>query len=182
MMKRLLSIVFVTALILCLIPLGAARAVTKLDEIETYMITVDMESDGTMDITYHLDWKVLDDSSEGPLTWVKIGIPNEHVDNIKALSSNITNINYYNDGGDYVRIDLDRSCFAGEIVPLDFSIHQSYMYTLDYENNLCSYQFTPGWFEGADVKDLTILWSDNNVLNSDGQKSHSGYIWSGQHR
>jgi hypothetical protein len=165
MIKKLLCSFFILALIFCSAAPIKAIADGSLDEIENYKITVAMEKDGTMDITYHIDWKVLDDTSEGPLSWVKIGIPNQYADNIKALSSSIRNIYYTSDGGDYVRLDLDRNYEANEIVPLDFSIHQSHMYTLD--GSSCTYNFTPGWFDDIEVKSLTILWSDSNVQSSD---------------
>jgi hypothetical protein len=175
MIKRLLCLLFVLTIALSMSPV-IAEASGNLDEIETYKITVDMESDGTMDLTYHIDWKVLDDSSEGPLSWIQVGIPNQHVNNIKALSSNISDISYYSDGGDYVRIDLDRNYYADEIIPLDFSIHQSYMYRLDRENNSCSYEFTPGWYDETDVKSLIILWKNENVLNSDSNSTEGNYL------
>ena len=59
-----------------LIPLFGCKASAKdLDEILDYEITIDVNPDGTLNMIYHVDWKVLDSSSEA-LTWVKIGIPN----------------------------------------------------------------------------------------------------------
>lgn len=175
-MKKLLCSIFIILFLFIAVSPAKAKADGNLDEIENYTITVDMESDGSMDIKYHIDWKVLDDSSEGPLTWVKVGIPNSYADNIKALSSDIKDISYYNEDGDYVRIDLDKSYYAGEIVPFDFSLHQTHMYKLDRDNNLCSYSFTPGWFESADVKSMTILWNNGNVLNSDSTATDGNYL------
>lgn len=82
--------------IFCLFFLGGmtANASEPLDEIQDYTITVHMRPDGTMDIRYYIEWKVLNDESEGPLTWVKIGNPNKHVDEITAISSNIKDIKY----------------------------------------------------------------------------------------
>jgi hypothetical protein len=176
MIRRLLCLSLSVALAVGIVSPLAVKADTKLDEIEEYKITVDMESDGSMDLTYHIDWKVLDSISEGPLTWVKIGIPNQYADNIKALSSNISDIYYYTEDGDYVRIDLDRSYGAGEIVTMDFSVHQSNMYTLDYDNNQCRYEFTPGWFDNIDVKSIMILWNDENVVNSDAHGTEENYL------
>ena len=72
------------ALFISFTPL-TVMAAQPLDEILDYTIQVDMRNDGTMDIAYHIEWKVLDDKSEGPLSWVKIGIPNKNVDEIEAL-------------------------------------------------------------------------------------------------
>ena len=35
--------------------------------------------DGSLDITYDIEWKVLDSTTEGPLTWVQIGTPNSNL-------------------------------------------------------------------------------------------------------
>lgn len=149
-----------------------------LDEIEDYTIRVSMRQDGTMDITYHIEWKVLDSVSEGPLEWVKIGVPNKHIDEIKAKSQNISKIGYLSDGGSYVRIDLDKKYQEGEVVNLDFSIHQSYMYVIDDDEHICRYSFTPGWFDEIDVKHIKIMWKNDNVIESSAKEDDDGYlIW-----
>ena len=148
-------------------PIKAFAVQNPLDEIQEYTITVDMRSDGTMDISYHLDWKVLDDSSEGPLSWVKIGIPNKNVDEIQAHTSNIKKIEYNKDDGKtYVYVYFDRDYYANEIISFDFSIHQSNMYVIDQEDHMLRYSFTPGWFDEIEVKSITIKWNKSNVLKS----------------
>ena len=57
-----------------------------LDYIHDYTITVDPRTDGSLTMSYYLEWEVLDSTSEGPLTWIKIGIPNA---NIAAFTSSI---------------------------------------------------------------------------------------------
>jgi hypothetical protein len=175
-MKKIVCFVAMAFLVLLLLPAVPANAAAPLDEIKYYEIRVDMRNDGTMDIRYHFDWKVLDDISEGPLTWVKIGIPNKHVDSIKAITNNIKKISYLSDSGSYVRIDLDREYHAGETVSFDFSIHQSYMYRLDNASNMCSYTFVPGWFDGIEVETLKILWNKTDVYYSDSTGIEGGYI------
>ena len=149
-----------------------------LDEIQDYTITVNMRPDGTIDIRYHVEWKVLDDTSEGPLEWVKIGNPNMHVDEITALSENIKNIGYLSDGGSYIRIDFDRAYYKNEIVTFDYTIHQSYMYIIEKDSHICRYSFTPGWFDEIEVKNINIRWNDDNVIDSTAEKQEDGYlIW-----
>ena len=104
------------------------NASAYLDQIEQETIEVDVQDDGSAILTYDLDWKVLDSTSEGPLSWVKIGIPNEYVEDLTALSDSIDKISYYGNGGEYVRLDLDREYEAGEVVELEFSIHQHCLY------------------------------------------------------
>lgn len=180
-MKNLLKLSFfaiILGCIICTMLLPANAASTPLDEIQDYTITVNMRPDGTMDIKYHIEWKVLDDTSEGPLEWVKIGNPNKHVDEITALSDNIKNIKYISNGGSYIRIDFNRAYRKNEIVTFDYTIHQSYMYIIEKDSHICRYSFTPGWFEEIAVKNITIKWSDSNVIESTAHKHEDGYlIW-----
>ena len=46
-----------------------AKAADATDEIEHFLITVDVQEDASLLMTYHIDWKVLDDVEYGPLTW-----------------------------------------------------------------------------------------------------------------
>ena len=180
-MKKIFVIVTLVLVCLLLFPVGVgmkANAAGPLDEIQDYEITVHMRPDGTMDIRYHIEWKVLDDSSEGPLEWVKIGNPNMHVDEITAISDNIKDIFYMADRGSYIRVDFDRAYYEDEIVSFDYTIHQSYMYVIEKDSNICRYSFTPGWFEEIEVKNITIKWSDENVIESTCHKHQDGYlIW-----
>ena len=139
---------------------------SHLDQIEEYTIKVVPRSDGTLDMVYHIKWRVLNDQKDGPLTWVKIGIPNSHVDEIVSGSASIKDIRYYSSGGDYVRIDFHDKYYAGQAVNIDFSFHQSYMYTIDKEKGVCNYSFTPGWFEEIDVDNIAIYWLKKDVVSS----------------
>ena len=175
--KTFIAFVCVFVMGLSIAPMGA-QARNPLDEIQDYIIQVDMRPDGTMDIKYHIEWKVLDSTSEGPLEWVKVGCPNMHVDEITALTDNIKKIRYYADNGAYIRVDFDRQYEEGEIVEFDYSIHQSYMYVIEDDAHLCRYSYTPGWFDDIDVKHIRIEWSDKNVIESTAQRTDNNYlIW-----
>ena len=181
-MKRRFMVIMTT---ICMIFAALAFPTTALakdplDEIQNYTIQVDMRPDGTMDIKYHLEWKVLDSTSEGPLEWVKIGCPNYHVDEITALTHNIKDIKYISDGGAYIRVDFDRKYEENEIVEFDYSIHQSYMYVIEEDAHLCRYSFTPGWFDDIEVKNIQIKWSDSNVIECNSDRTENNYlIWEG---
>lgn len=154
----------------------SVMAAEPLDEIEQEVIWIEVQKDGSMYITYELNWKVLDSTSEGPLSWVKIGIPNEYVEELKALSGSIEKIQYYRSRGDYVRLDLNREYEAGETVKLKFSIHQHRMYEETSENY--SYHFTPGWFDDISVKELKIYWAYDEGVSSDMEfiSEEEGYL------
>lgn len=152
-----------------------------LDEIQDYELTVNMRTDGTMDIRYDIEWLVLDGTSEGPLEWVKIGCPNSHVDQIEAISDNIKKIKYMSeDGGSYIRVDFDDSYGTGARIKFSYSIHQSYMYIIEEDEHLCRYSFTPGWFEEIVVDHIRIRWDDSNVISSTAHSTEGHYlVWEG---
>ena len=135
-----------------------------LDQILDYEIVVDNYDDGSLDIHYHIEWEVLDSTSEGALNWIKVGIPNRYVEEIYPESANISKIGYLRDDGDYVRIDLDRDYHAGEIVILDFSIHQHQMYK--EREDYYEFSFTPGWFEDIRIDNMKIFWTVKDGMDS----------------
>lgn len=49
---------------------------SPLDRMRLYEVEVTPQEDGTLDITYHLQWEVLNDTREGPLQEVRIGLAN----------------------------------------------------------------------------------------------------------
>ena len=176
-MKRKILLLFVLFLVgICLFIENKTFAVTDLDEIESYIVTVNPRTtDGTLDIIYELDWKVLDSSTEGPLTWVQIGTPNENFDKAVGLTDNIKSISKYN--GSYVKIEFTRSYYAGEVAHFRYSIHQSYMYELD--GNKVTYDFTPAWFTDAKIVQMQVRWNASDVTKSDNSTKDGNYlVWS----
>jgi hypothetical protein len=178
MLKRLFALAAAILLLAGVMCVGAA-AKQPIDEIQRYEISISPRDDGTLDMKFLVEWKVLDEDEDGDgLTWVKIGIPNMHADEITALTDNITDASYYTDSGAYVRVDLDREYMAGETVLFSFSIHQSYMYRL--KDGTVEYTYTPGWFEDIAVKSITVYWNSRSVLDSDAPEQESGrLVWSG---
>ena len=155
-----------------------AEEYESLDRIRDYEVQVDVRDDGSCDLTYHIEWEVLDSESEGPLTWIKVGIPNCFANDFKALSNNIDRIYYYSEGDeDFVRLDLDRSYKSGEVLYLDFTFHQMNLFDMYSED--VEYDFTPGWFPDTPVDKLVVRWSAKNVKKvSDGAELVDDYyVW-----
>ena len=129
-------------------------------------------------------WEVVNDKIDGPLTWIKIGIPNKFVSNIQSLTSNINDIYYYSDGGSYIRLDLDKKYYAGEILDLKFSYTQARMYFL--QNDECYYDYKPGWFDDIYVATAIVRWNAEGVIDSNCNNIVDGYyiyqtsLYSGQ--
>ncbi|MBR6452754.1 MAG: hypothetical protein IKS87_08605 [Lachnospiraceae bacterium] len=135
-----------------------------LDEIENYTVMVEVEDDAKLEMTYHIEWKVLDSDAEGPLSWIRIGVPNKrYVSDVTALSDTIRSIRV---DGDEFRIDLDRNYYEGETVSFDFRFRQDYLYQVDkLKEGYTVYTYTPGWFDDIAVDELIILW-DNEKMDS----------------
>ena len=53
-----------------------------MDYIRSYVVTVDPREDGSVDITYDIDWQVIDGDKTDYLSWVKIGLANSSVDEL----------------------------------------------------------------------------------------------------
>ena len=141
-----------------------AQASGDLDRIRDYEITAVVNPDATVNMTFHIDWEVLDSDSEGPLSWVLIGIPNKHVESLQALSDNIDDIRYDSDNGSNVRIAFDREYEEGEVVSFEYSLVQDYLYEMNrLADGETVYDYTPGWFDGAAVDQLVIRWNSDKA-------------------
>lgn len=166
-MKRVirlsLFIFLFLSLIICFANLGKAKAYTyDLDRIQLYEIRVTpVKEDGSLNIDFHIVWEVLDSTTEGPLTWIKVGIPNYHATNITKISSNIKKIKYDSEDGSYIRIDFDRSYFAGEVLDIKFSYNQSYMYHLF--DDIVVYDYHPGYWPDSKVDMCNLYWAKEGV-------------------
>lgn len=165
MRRRIIRIILALSCVAVLL-VGSALPVCAgtLDEIEKYEITADVNNDATVTLKYHIEWRVLDSDSEGPLEWVRIGLPNSHVDSIKALSDNISSLSVTNDYGTYAEIYFDREYEEDEVVKFDFEVVQGYLYQMNRdEEGYTVYTFTPGWFDDIAVDSLVIRWNANLV-------------------
>lgn len=160
-MKKIISAFIILLLIFSITSIQNSLS-ADLDYIDEYDITVDPNFDnGTLDIRIDIKWRVLDSFSEGPLSWVKIGIPNRYVDNITPLTNNIRKIKYYSDSGSFIRIDFNRDYEEGEIVNFSFKFNQARMYHLF--NDIVVYDYNPGYFEEIRVGKCTLKWNKENV-------------------
>lgn len=155
---RYLFLAPVMLLWLFLLSLAAAAAPT--DKILDFTITVDVNNDASLNMLYHIDWKVLDDSI-GKLEWIDLGVPNRYHEDLQPKSSTIDHID---DKGSSLAIYLDRAYAEGETVSIDFSMKQDHMYQIDkWTEGETAYTFTPAWFDNMEVGKLTIRWKAENA-------------------
>ena len=154
---------FIIAL-LAFVMMFAVPVMADTDEILNYTIMVTVNDDATLNLQYHIDWKVLDSGSGiGPLTWMKIGIPNSHVISYEGKSSTVDHINK---SGNYLEVYLDKKYYEGDVASVDFLVVQDYMYQVDkLKEGETVYSFTPGWFDDIPVDNTpTTLPCWNNGL------------------
>jgi len=178
--RRIKSWFIVICLILCVLLPAIPVKAADLDRILDYEITIDVNQDGTLKMIYHFDWKVLDSTSEGPLEWVKIGIPNNKYVSMKALTDNIKKIGYLSDGGSYARIDLDRKYKKDEVVTFEFELVQDYTYQMNkFVEGETVYEVTPGWFPDCRIDKMVIRWKADKVLRTDpaADQVNGYYVW-----
>lgn len=136
-----------------------------LDEILDYEILGEVNEDGSVKLHYHIEWKVLDSSSEGPLEWVEVGIPNKHAESVVATSGcDIKSIKIQSGSYPSVRIDLNRSFYQDEVAVMDFVLVQNNLYQMNkFQDGYTVYDFTPGYFDNIEVDKLVIYWNYANV-------------------
>lgn len=146
-----------------------------LDRIVNYVVTVEPRmNDATLDITYEITWKVLDSTTEGPLEWVQIGTANSSFDTPTALTKNIRSITKYS--GSYVKIVFNKAYYEGEQITFKYRLHQSNMHKISLGN--CNFSFTPAWFTGAKIDNMTVKWNKDSVKSSNAKSEKDNYlIW-----
>ncbi len=149
------------------------------DVIKEYNVTVEPRKDGMLEIEYSFLWEAVDESE--PLTWVEIGMANQHftVDE-SSLSDNIVRYEKNVDGG-YItlRLDFVREYVDGDVFSFSFKVTQ--------DNMLCAttggyfYEFVPGWFNATPVERYDFRWKlSDGCLSADNASIEDGYyLWSG---
>jgi|GEM_PF-250371 len=154
------------------------RSVAELDRIRSYCVDVVPQPDGTLEITYNIEWQVLDGTSEGPLSWVKLGLANSECELIESGG----NADRVTINGTYAKIYLDRDYGTGETAYISLCVHQGRMLCRNESDpSQPFYEFTPGWFDDIRVDQYRFTWAVSDGIlahNSDGQTDDQ-LIWEG---
>lgn len=159
------AVLFTVLCILFVLNPERVSAASPTDEILDYRIDVDINEDATVNLTYSISWLVLESDGVGPLSWVKIGIPNRHCLSYQPISANIDSISISHSGGYYAEVYFDDKYYEGETVSFAFMITTDYLYQMDAESGYTEYSFTPGWFDDIAVDNLTISWGNDKMYS-----------------
>lgn len=149
-------LVVIVAIQIGLIIVGFCYQPKPQDVIHQYNVTVEPQSDGSLDIAYYFQWEALDSSEE--LTWVEIGMANESISiYTDSVSSNISAYSKYVDD-DYVslRLDFKEAYIGGDVFSFSFKINQKDMLCKNEEGYF--YEFVPSWFNAIEVKHYEFKW------------------------
>lgn len=168
MKKKLTALL--AALLILIISVAPCFAGSPTDEILNYIITADVNQDGTVNLDYLIEWKVLADIPGEPFNWARVGIPHGGYVSVSPVSSNIKSCYYTNDyGEDEVIINFKQEYKKGDIFQFEYTVVMDYMYQIGgIEADKTNYEFSPGWFDGIAVDNLEIHWNKDKVVKAGG--------------
>lgn len=155
-----------------------------LDYIRSYVVTVDLREDGSADITYDIDWQVIEGSKTDYLSWVKIGLANAYVDELTPLTDTISDLQYSDEGGSYAKVIFARRYYSPAVaaenggesdVQFAFRVHQSHLFTRN-DDGTASFTFTPGWFDDLSVESMQVRWRNGEGFFADNTGVDGDYL------
>jgi hypothetical protein len=142
----------ILALVWFLASLAPAWGDTGTYRITSYVVVLEPQSDGRVKMSYEQTWLV----TGGNIPWVTAGLPNQ---NFSILEHNgaVASIRKEN-SNDFtgVRIDLDKKYLSGESFSLQFSILQSNLLERLTSEKKWRIDFTPGWYDRANIDKMQI--------------------------
>lgn len=157
MKKILLALALVFVFTISLVDVKSYSG--DLDYIHEYIVVADPNEDGTINLTYKFKWEVLNSTKEGPLEWVRIGMPNSKFSNAIALTNNIDKISR---DGSNTRIDFDKKYYEGEVIDFSFSVTQDYFFNVDGDD--IQFEYIPGWFDEIKIGHLMVMWDKEGMV------------------
>jgi hypothetical protein len=136
----------------CMIPVSAA---TPPDIIHQIKVTMIPQPDGSMNILYHLDYEATTDFPED-IQYLEVGVANDDFSILDyGPDSLISGVRENKGGSSQVHLDFKKLPQAGDRFQLEFTINQRSM--LYDAGNEVSFQFRPGWFDFAIIKEMKVI-------------------------
>lgn len=132
------------------------------DLIHEYNVTVEPQSNGSLDITYTVVWEVLENGRN--LYSVEFGMPNQYYSLYEgSISANVRSFSYLeeeDEDGDLVYTGLRMRFFEpyhpGDVVTISFKVNQRNMLRINEKGYF--YEFVPSWFNKIQVRNYEFTW------------------------
>lgn len=135
------------------------------DKINSYVVSVTPQPDGTLQMRYEFDYLATTDFPKD-IQYLEVGVPNT---NFKILECGpkewVTGAKAITSGKSQVHLDFARLPKAGDKFQFYFVINQGNMAYPAGED--ISFKFVPGWFDFAEIEELRVSWvlpSDNSLV------------------
>jgi hypothetical protein len=159
--KRLSALLIIALLLVCsVIPAAAA---TPPDIIHQMTVTLTPQPDGSFNINYKMDYEATTDFP-ADIQYLEVGVPNpDFVLLDYSPSPLLSGASENTNGGSWVHLDFTKLPKAGDRFQLDFTIMQRSL--LNSADNNVSFQFRPGWFDFAEIKEMKVVL-DTSPLQS----------------
>lgn len=129
---------------------GPAAGDTGTYRILSYQVALTPRSDGAVAIQYYQRWSV----TGGHIPWITVGTPNEKF-TITGSGGAAVDVSSASEGSwSGVRLDLDGDYQPGQTFEVSFSIVQRGL--LYAEQSSYKMDFTPGWYDRAEIDTLRV--------------------------
>ena len=153
-MRKRLLIAAMAALLLG--GLSSLSAASGTDVIKEYKIDIKPQADGTLKLAYTIRWCVIS-NSQGPLTYMDVGLPNRNFD-IVSFDSQMSTLEAKNSGSwSGVHAELKSKYNSGDCLTTGFVVLQKKMAHINDKKDV-GFKYIPGWFDEIPVEHLVVTW------------------------
>lgn len=161
MRTKILTILFLV-LSLIVISFVPASAATPPDIINSYVVTINPQPDGSLLMKYDFDYEATTDFPRD-IQYLEIGVPNTNFEIVSYEPKGfITGAKAIKSGKSQVHLDFAKLPLKGDKFKFSFVIKQGSMAYKADENNI-SFKFVPGWFDFAEIKELKVIVSSKGL-------------------
>lgn len=134
------------------------------DIIHSMEITITPQDDNTLNIHYYLDYEAATDFPSD-IQYLEVGVPNTDFTLLDYEPDSLIQSAYgITQNGSFVHLDFRKLPKAGDRFYLEFTVKQGSMYNRSGQNDI-SFQFVPGWFDFAVIKELKVIMETRDLYN-----------------
>ncbi len=134
------------------------------DIIHEMVVTINPQDDGYLNIHYSLDYEAATDFPSD-IQYLEVGVPNTDFTLLEYSPSSLIKEAYEKkQNGSFVHLSFVDLPKAGDRLTLEFTVRQGSMYNKSKQDDI-SFQFVPGWFDFAIIKELKVIVETGGLNN-----------------